>query len=51
MIKHGLVVLLQDYIAFFEEPGSNFLVECLLDEVLVQLSMAHYGHALFIYHV
>ena len=51
MIRHGLVVLFQDQVSFFKDSGSNFLVECSLNEVLVQLSTALHCHALLVYHV
>ena len=51
VIKCGLVAILQDQITLFKDSGSNFLVECSLDAALVQLSMAHCGHTLLIYHV
>ena len=51
VIRHGLGAFLQDQVAFFKDSGSNFLVECSLDVALVQLSMAHCGHALLVYHV
>ena len=51
VIRHGLVMLFQDQVAFFKDSRSNFLVECSLNSALVLLSMAHCGHALLIYHV
>ena len=41
MIRHGLVMLFQDWATFFKDSGSKLLVKLLLDTSLVQLSMAH----------
>ena len=51
MIRHGLVMLFQDWATFFKDSESKLLVKLLLDTSLVQLSMAHYGHAFLTYHV
>ena len=51
MIRHGLVMLFQDWATFFKDSESKLLVKLLLDTSLVQLSMAHCGHAFLTYHV
>ena len=51
MIRHDLIVLSKDQAAFFKDSRSNLLVKCSVDVALVQLSMAHCGYALLVYHV